>query len=423
MNKRNEIYKKYQSLVLKYQYKSFYYGVVDGYKLVSLYREGKYSVPSSLKDSFGYSGFFNRVEGNLLKDLPKINVNTTDRIEQSILRKVWRESYYSGAVGQDLKDVFNARFISIKGAESVRIARTEVHSMHSLGRYNTFNYFDVPAHKWVTMGDNRVRNTHRAVNGETVKLGERFSNGLRFPGDRTGSIKEWINCRCGSIPSYDSLDTGNLFGLFDSYFPNYIETGNVISYFNKLSPLEYMSSLLVGGAVGFGINKYILNKEGDVLGKSRQDDKNFNYDSLQGADYYLRANRLKDYDKNSPYTYFNDYPSFEDIKTMFAFDIPNVAVVNKDSIYLLHKRKDNLINLDDIEKEYKNLDSNTQVEGTANMIMAKSDYEELLKKDYIDDELIPSLMSLETVDFNRRKENKIIQTLYNLGFNVGIIQV
>lgn len=43
---------------------------------------------------------------------------------------------------------------------------------------------------WVTVGDDRVRPSHRQMNGETVAFGQRFSNGQMEPGETE------YNCRC-----------------------------------------------------------------------------------------------------------------------------------------------------------------------------------------------------------------------------------
>ncbi len=50
--------------------------------------------------------------------------------------------------------------------------------------------------KWITMHDNRVRASHRALDGETVDVDKPFSNGLMYPGDGSGSPSDYINCRC-----------------------------------------------------------------------------------------------------------------------------------------------------------------------------------------------------------------------------------
>lgn len=48
---------------------------------------------------------------------------------------------------------------------------------------------------WRTGGSN-PRPSHRAQNGEAVDLDDVFSNGLRWPGDGKGEVKEIANCNC-----------------------------------------------------------------------------------------------------------------------------------------------------------------------------------------------------------------------------------
>ena len=56
--------------------------------------------------------------------------------------------------------------------------------------------------KWVTVGDKKVRHTHREVDGKIIPIEETFEVGntlLRFPGDDeydTSDGKEIVNCRC-----------------------------------------------------------------------------------------------------------------------------------------------------------------------------------------------------------------------------------
>jgi hypothetical protein len=65
--------------------------------------------------------------------------------------------------------------------------------------------------QWVAAHDNRVRLSHRAsfskngihgtgVDGEIIPMGGQYSNGLQYPGDTSGPIEEWINCRCSNAP-------------------------------------------------------------------------------------------------------------------------------------------------------------------------------------------------------------------------------
>lgn len=63
-----------------------------------------------------------------------------------------------------------------------------------------FEDLDVEYLQWDAHLDNRVRETHEEINGEIIPLGGTFSNGLKYPGDKNGPIKEWINCRCHGVP-------------------------------------------------------------------------------------------------------------------------------------------------------------------------------------------------------------------------------
>ena len=59
--------------------------------------------------------------------------------------------------------------------------------------------------EWVAVRDERTRESHAELDGETVKLGERYSNGLRFPSDPAGDPEEVINCRCTEIANFDDI--------------------------------------------------------------------------------------------------------------------------------------------------------------------------------------------------------------------------
>lgn len=57
----------------------------------------------------------------------------------------------------------------------------------------------VPHKRWVTRRDNRVRDSHAAIDGMTIKTNELFPVGgysLEYPGESSGPPEEVINCRC-----------------------------------------------------------------------------------------------------------------------------------------------------------------------------------------------------------------------------------
>jgi SPP1 gp7 family putative phage head morphogenesis protein len=119
----------------------------------------------------------------------------TDNIKYNIA-----QSYQEGIGIKDAARRLQKEFNSLKTFEARRIARTEINSAQNLGSYQTYMDYDLEYHQWWTGQDARVRDSHRAMHGEIVEVGRPFSNGLYYPGDRSGPLKEWINCRCTTVP-------------------------------------------------------------------------------------------------------------------------------------------------------------------------------------------------------------------------------
>ena len=98
-------------------------------------------------------------------------------------------------------------FGEISKARAVTIARTETVGALNAGAYEAAQQSRVMRSKqWLTQGDDRVRDSHAAIDGERVDIGAAFSNGLRFPHDPMGPAAEVINCRCSL--AYSDLDPG-----------------------------------------------------------------------------------------------------------------------------------------------------------------------------------------------------------------------
>lgn len=100
---------------------------------------------------------------------------------------------------------------SVSEARSLTIARTEVHAAHESGSYEQAMFVDPNAEKiWLATEDSRTRPSHRAADGQTVKIGETFNVGgskLRYPGDPLGAAEDCINCRCSVAYNFDMITT------------------------------------------------------------------------------------------------------------------------------------------------------------------------------------------------------------------------
>jgi hypothetical protein len=69
-----------------------------------------------------------------------------------------------------------------------------------MGVMNSYDQLGVEYTQWISASDARVRESHVEIDREIIPFGGTYSNGLRFPGDTSGLIEEWINCRCSNAP-------------------------------------------------------------------------------------------------------------------------------------------------------------------------------------------------------------------------------
>ncbi len=83
--------------------------------------------------------------------------------------------------------------------QAVTIARTEVGTAYNSARFAEMGAQKFELHEWIDSGDDLVREGH-GIGGEVVKVGDEFSNGLRYPQDPNGEPGNVINCRCETIP-------------------------------------------------------------------------------------------------------------------------------------------------------------------------------------------------------------------------------
>lgn len=92
--------------------------------------------------------------------------------------------------------------------ELERVARTEINGFQNMGAYETEKELRVTYHSWYAAADDRTRESHKTLHQQVVRVKERFGNGLKYPGDRTGIVSEWINCRCRVVPFIPPMGFG-----------------------------------------------------------------------------------------------------------------------------------------------------------------------------------------------------------------------
>ena len=131
---------------------------------------------------------------------------TMSRIDGSI-NKILTDGYKEGWGQNKVAADLEKRFEQLKTWEARRIARTEIHNAHNEGINQTYVDMNVSYTQWGATQDDRTRGLkpsdsadHVSLDGEIIPFGGTYSNGLAYPGDTSGPIEEWINCRCVNLP-------------------------------------------------------------------------------------------------------------------------------------------------------------------------------------------------------------------------------
>ncbi len=95
-------------------------------------------------------------------------------------------------------------------AAAVRLARTSTTAAENTGRVDSYKRAKGLGIKvkqeWLATLDGRTRSSHRKLDGEKVEIGEKFSNGCRYPGDPEAPYAETCNCRCTLIAAVEGVD-------------------------------------------------------------------------------------------------------------------------------------------------------------------------------------------------------------------------
>ena len=77
------------------------------------------------------------------------------------------------------------------------VAATEAQATYGQAQLRVLQRAGYTTKNWVTVGDDRVRESHVKCEAQRdIPLGDRFSNGLLYPGDPAGGPEEVCNCRC-----------------------------------------------------------------------------------------------------------------------------------------------------------------------------------------------------------------------------------
>ena len=119
------------------------------------------------------------------------------------------EGFENGEGYKDLAARVQDEFELADSWRAETIARTEVIGSSNFASFNAYEQSGVvPGKQWVSTLDDRVRDSHEALNGEIVPIDEPFKIGsaAAFHPGGFGVAAEDINCRCTIAPVVDESE-------------------------------------------------------------------------------------------------------------------------------------------------------------------------------------------------------------------------
>ena len=208
---------EYNKILERYIRREYKLGISEAKRLVELTvnRQANKSIFDKLRKKVNIKATRNNLYGTL-DDATEELLNKTFIASKRTLARVATDintiitqGYTSGKGINVVASLLQTRFNQLQTWEAKRIARTEIHNAHNNAVMKTYESLNVEYTQWISAGDDgRTRDSHlgpadgvpEGVDGEIIPMGGTYSNGLAYPGDTSGPIEEWINCRCSNAP-------------------------------------------------------------------------------------------------------------------------------------------------------------------------------------------------------------------------------
>lgn len=155
---------------------------------------------------------------NLVKNRPRLLPEPSPDIPKELR---WHKQKITNAITQGILQgesipKIAARLENVTDMDrtaAIRNARTAMTGAQNAGRVEGYKYAESLGieveQEWLATLDNRTRDSHRLLDGERRKVGEKFSNGCRYPADPSGAAEEVYNCRCTLVPAIKGVDQSN----------------------------------------------------------------------------------------------------------------------------------------------------------------------------------------------------------------------
>lgn len=174
-----------------------------------------YTVEKALEIDTSFSLYSKDSVWRLLRESPKMLPKPGKRLSKEIAEgkavrwsKKQLQSIATQAIiqGESIPNIAKRMATELgekNGKAMIRNARTMMTGAQNAGRVDAYDRArDLGVEvvdAWAAVFDERTREEHRLMNGETRGEDGYFSNGLAFPGDPSGDPAQVYNCRCSII--------------------------------------------------------------------------------------------------------------------------------------------------------------------------------------------------------------------------------
>lgn len=180
---------------------------------------GTYEIEKGLGIDTSYTLYDRATVERLVRDNPQMLPPPGKKVSERIkagLDVRWNNQQIQSVMMQGLLQGMSMPDLAKRLAETVgdkdkvgamRNARTMTTGAQNAGRVDSYKRaVDMgikTKERWIAVLDEKTRHSHRQLDGEMVEVGEKFSNGLRYPGEPGGAPEEVYNCRCRIVSAIE----------------------------------------------------------------------------------------------------------------------------------------------------------------------------------------------------------------------------
>lgn len=147
---------------------------------------------------FKFPGYSPGTSKFIKEHVPKISGQIAETTRKRIMTQI-KQGVEKGEPLSKIAARVSKLYKGFSEARALRIAKHETGAIAAVAEDDTLRGLPIDNKKikraWRTARDPQVRDLHQ-IEGEVRSVGRRFSNGLMFPRDPEGDIKNTANCRC-----------------------------------------------------------------------------------------------------------------------------------------------------------------------------------------------------------------------------------